>query len=67
MGLAVVAGGATRVTDAMMMAAAVALSELAPAVQTGEGRLLPELKSIRDVSKTYSPCRHQTGYSRGLY
>ena len=34
-----------------MMAAAIALSELAPAVQTGEGRLLPQLSSIREVSK----------------
>ena len=50
-GLAVVAGQAKRVTDNMMMAAAIALSELAPAVKTGEGRLLPELKSIREVSQ----------------
>lgn len=35
----------------MMMAAAVALSELAPAIRTGEGRLLPELNSIREVSQ----------------
>ena len=35
----------------MMMAAAVALSELAPAMKTGEGRLLPELHNIREVSK----------------
>lgn len=50
-GLAVVAGEATRVSNKMMMAAALALSDLAPAVRTGEGRLLPELKSIREVSK----------------
>lgn len=51
MGLAVVAGKAKRVTDGMMMAAAIALSELAPATKTGEGRLLPELSTIRNVSK----------------
>lgn len=51
MGLAVVAGEAKRVTDRMMMAAAKALSELAPAMKTGEGRLLPELSSIREVSQ----------------
>jgi len=28
-----------------------ALSELAPAVTTGEGRLLPELSRIREVSR----------------
>lgn len=50
-GLGIVAGKARRVSDLMMMAAAIALSELAPAVQTGEGRLLPELSTIRDVSK----------------
>ncbi|KTD76459.1 NAD-dependent malic enzyme [Legionella waltersii] len=50
-GLGVVAGKSKRVTDLMMMAAAVALSELAPAVATGEGRLLPELPFIREVSK----------------
>jgi malate dehydrogenase (oxaloacetate-decarboxylating) len=50
-GLGVVAGKSKRVTDLMMMAAAVALSELAPAVATGEGRLLPELPTIREVSK----------------
>ncbi|MDW9175771.1 NAD-dependent malic enzyme [Legionella pneumophila] len=50
-GLGVIAGQAKRVTDLMMMAAAVALSELAPAIRTGEGRLLPELNSIREVSQ----------------
>lgn len=50
-GLGVVAGHAKRVTDNMMMAAAIALSELAPAVKTGVGRLLPELSTIREVSK----------------
>lgn len=50
-GLGVVAGQAKRVTNLMMMAAAVALSELAPAIKTGEGRLLPELTSIREVSQ----------------
>ncbi len=50
-GLALVASQAKRVTNKMMMAAALALSDLAPAVQTGEGRLLPELSTIREVSK----------------
>lgn len=49
-GLAVVASGARRVTDKMMMAAAMALSELAPAIKSHEGRLLPELPRIREVS-----------------
>ena len=50
-GLGVVAGHAKRVTDSMMMAAAMALSELAPAMSSGAGRLLPELSTIRDVSQ----------------
>lgn len=50
-GLAIVATEAKRVSDKMMMAAALALSDLAPAVQTGSGRLLPELSSIREVSR----------------
>ncbi|GGI92053.1 NAD-dependent malic enzyme [Legionella impletisoli] len=50
-GLGVVAGKAKRVTDKMMMAAAMALSELAPATKTGQGRLLPELHTIRSVSR----------------
>ncbi|MCP0913720.1 MULTISPECIES: NAD-dependent malic enzyme [Legionella] len=50
-GLAVVAGKIKRVTDGMMMAAALALSELAPATITGQGCLLPELTSIRKVSQ----------------
>lgn len=50
-GLAVVASEAKRVSDNMMMAAALALSELAPAMVSGEGRLLPELRHIRQVSR----------------
>lgn len=50
-GLGIVASQAQRVSDEMMMAAAIALSELAPAMRTGEGRLLPELTDIRHVSR----------------
>ena len=50
-GLGIVAGHSRRVTDSMMMKAAIALSALAPAVQTGSGRLLPELSTIREVSQ----------------
>ena len=51
MGLAVVVGNIQRITDGMMMAAALALSELSPAVKTGQGRLLPTLSDIREVSQ----------------
>ena len=50
-GLGVVAGNITRISDGMMMAAALALSELAPALHNETGRLLPELSDIRGVSQ----------------
>ena len=46
-----VAGNITRISDGMMMAAALALSELAPALHNETGRLLPELSDIRGVSQ----------------
>jgi malate dehydrogenase (oxaloacetate-decarboxylating) len=64
-GLGVVAGHAKRVTDNMMMAAAIALSELAPAVKTGIGRLLPELSTIREVSKHIAKAVIMQGIKEG--
>lgn len=49
-GLGAIAGQAKRISDHMMMQAAVALSELSPAMQSTEGRLLPDLTDIRAVS-----------------
>lgn len=65
-GLGVVAGKARRVTDGMMMAAALALSELAPAVATGVGRLLPELVTIRNVSQHIAKAVILQGIKEGL-
>ncbi len=50
-GLGVVASRATRVTDAMMLAAAHALAEHSPALKDREGRLLPRLQDLRGVAK----------------
>ncbi|MGD8176595.1 NAD-dependent malic enzyme [Marinimicrobium sp. ARAG 43.8] len=50
-GLGVVASGAERITDNMMVAASRALAECSPMVKTGEGALLPPLRDIRAVSK----------------
>ncbi|MCW4152476.1 NAD-dependent malic enzyme [Halomonas sp. 18H] len=50
-GLGVVASGARRVTDGMLMAASRALAEAAPVAQTGEGAVLPALADIRKLSK----------------
>ncbi|MCP8898544.1 oxaloacetate-decarboxylating malate dehydrogenase [Gilvimarinus sp. HB14] len=51
-GLGVISAKASKVTDAMMLAAARALAELSPLANTGSGPLLPDLKDIREVSKT---------------
>lgn len=49
-GLGVIASGARRVTDAMFMKAAIALSELSPALSRPGASLLPALSDIRAVS-----------------
>jgi len=50
MGLAVVASGASRVTDAMMLAAARALAGNSPALKDSSASLLPPLTDIRRVA-----------------
>nr|WP_148863889.1 NAD-dependent malic enzyme [Marinobacter fonticola] len=50
-GLGVVAAGANRVTDTMLMAAANALAKQAPIVQQTGERLLPSLADIQDISR----------------
>ncbi|HQT47809.1 MAG TPA: NAD-dependent malic enzyme [Acidocella sp.] len=50
MGLGILASGARRVSGAMFMAAAKALAAKSPALQDKNGRLLPPLEALRDVS-----------------
>ena len=50
MGLAVVASGASRVTDAMLLAAARALAGNSPALKDSSASLLPALTDIRRVA-----------------
>ena len=50
-GLAVVASGAWRVTDAMMLAAARALGDCSPACDDLNACLLPPLEELRSVAK----------------
>ncbi|RAH39308.1 MULTISPECIES: NAD-dependent malic enzyme [unclassified Halomonas] len=50
-GLGVVASGAKRITDTMLMAASRALADAAPVAKTGEGAVLPALADIRELSK----------------
>src|SRR5271165_40782 len=49
-GLGVLAAGASRVTDAMFMAAARAVAHLSPTVGDRQGRLLPPVHQMRAVS-----------------
>lgn len=50
-GLGVIAAGASRVTDEMLMAASETLANHSPLVNNGEGPVLPELKDIQAVSR----------------
>ncbi|OBT10656.1 NAD-dependent malic enzyme [Shewanella sp. UCD-FRSSP16_17] len=50
-GLGVLASGATRVSDEMLMASSRALSECSPLGKNGTGSLLPALEDIQEVSK----------------
>jgi malate dehydrogenase (oxaloacetate-decarboxylating) len=50
-GLAVVAGGITRVTDEMLVIASEQLAQASPILRTGQGALLPPLTEIADLSK----------------
>ncbi|QTF08955.1 NAD-dependent malic enzyme [Brenneria izadpanahii] len=50
-GLGVLASGATRITDGMLMAASRALADCSPLATHGEGALLPDIADIQSVSK----------------
>ncbi|CDL85860.1 NAD-dependent malic enzyme [Xenorhabdus cabanillasii] len=50
-GLGVIAAGAKRVTDDMLMAASRALADCSPLAQTGSGPLLPLIDDIQNVSR----------------
>jgi malate dehydrogenase (oxaloacetate-decarboxylating) len=50
-GLGVVAAGATRVSDAMLMATSAALAEASPLASSGGGALLPPIADIAQLSR----------------
>ncbi|MGR5145240.1 NAD-dependent malic enzyme [Photobacterium alginatilyticum] len=50
-GLGVLASGASRVTDEMLMESSRALAECSPLAQNGQGALLPPLEAIQQVSR----------------
>ncbi|BBV66024.1 NAD-dependent malic enzyme [Kluyvera ascorbata] len=50
-GLGVIASGASRITDEMLMSASETLAKHSPLANNGEGLVLPELKDIHKVSR----------------
>jgi malate dehydrogenase (oxaloacetate-decarboxylating) len=65
-GLGVIASGASRITDDMLMAASAALAEYSPLVIQGEGLVLPELKDIQIVSRAIAFAVAQTAQQQGV-
>ena len=51
MGLGILASKANRVTDAMFMAAAIALKDGSPALKDPNASLLPRLEDIRKIAR----------------
>ena len=65
-GMAVVATGATRVTDEMFSAAARALADLVSEADLASGCLMPPLSKINDVSARIAAAVAKLVYARGL-
>lgn len=65
-GLGVIASGASRITDDMLMAASAALAEHSPLVKNGEGLVLPELKDIQIVSRAIAFAVAKTAQQQGV-
>jgi malate dehydrogenase (oxaloacetate-decarboxylating) len=65
-GLGVIAAGASRVTDAMFVAAARALSELSPVHRDPSAALLPPLDEVRNVSRHVAIAVAQQAQISGL-
>ncbi len=63
-GLGVIAAGATRVTDAMLMSASRALAECSPLVK-GRRALLPDLADIHQVSRYIAKMVAKTAMLQG--
>ncbi|WP_241723795.1 NAD-dependent malic enzyme [Raoultella sp. HC6] len=65
-GLGVIASGARRVTDAMLMSASRALAECSPLVNGEDGALLPDLAGIHQVSRHIARMVAKCAMSQGL-
>ncbi len=66
LGLGVVASRARRVTDAMLMAASVALAECSPMATAGVGALLPPLSELPRVSRKIATAVALCAQSEGV-
>lgn len=64
-GLGVLACGAKRVTDAMLMASSRALAACSPLAKNGEGALLPPLGEIQQVSRQIAKMVAKTAQLQG--
>ncbi|MGO1246352.1 MAG: NAD-dependent malic enzyme [Oceanisphaera sp.] len=64
-GLGVLACGAKRVTDAMLMSASRALAACSPMVDNPEGALLPPLEDIQEVSRQIAKAVAKTAQLQG--
>ncbi|OIN09059.1 NAD-dependent malic enzyme [Oceanisphaera psychrotolerans] len=64
-GLGVLACGARRVTDAMLMASSRALAACSPLAQDGNGALLPPLEEIQQVSRQIAKMVAKTAQLQG--
>ncbi|WP_025472276.1 malic enzyme-like NAD(P)-binding protein, partial [Yersinia pestis] len=65
-GLGLLASGASRVTDGMLMAASRALAESSPLARHGEGALLPNIDDIQAVSKAIAMRVGQAAQLQGV-
>jgi malate dehydrogenase (oxaloacetate-decarboxylating) len=65
-GLGVLAGEATRVTDGMFMSAAKALARMSPARQDRNGRLLPPISNLRVVARSVAECIAKRAQEEGV-
>lgn len=65
LGLGVIAANISRITDEMLMVASETLALASPLANTGQGNLLPPLKSIADLSKVIAFNVAKVAYRQG--
>jgi malate dehydrogenase (oxaloacetate-decarboxylating) len=66
MGLSILAAGARRVSDAMFMVAGKAVAEMSPAATNKQGRLLPPISQLREVSMAVAKAVARQAQADGL-